>query len=113
VRTLWVVGIALFALVPGALATTAPSLHVRSLDPLVLQGSTFHPAERVRVTVVVNGETLRRTAKVTARGSFRTVFGVVSFGRCGSFSARAVGTGGSLAVLKRPPLPACMPARSP
>ncbi len=97
----------------GALATNGSSLTAVSMHPLVLQGSKFHPGERVRVTVVVSEETLQRTAVVTRRGRFRTDFGEVTFERCGAITARAAGSGGSRAFLKRLPLPACMPARAP
>jgi hypothetical protein len=36
------------------------------------------------------------------------VIGLVQTGRCG-FNVRAVGGRGSVATLKTPPLPACMP----
>jgi hypothetical protein len=93
--------------------TTKPSLRLLSTKPLVVQGRGFHPAEHVRVKLIANDETIRRNATASPAGLFRTDFGTVPLGRCGGFSVRAVGSRGSVAALKRPPLPACMPARSP
>jgi hypothetical protein len=93
--------------------TTSPSLRLLSSKPFVVQGKGFHKAERVRVTLVANGETQRRTTRASRTGVFQTDFGTVPLGRCGGFSVRAAGTKGSVAALKRPPLPGCIPARSP
>jgi hypothetical protein len=40
-------------------------------------------------------------------------FAVPPLGRCAGLVGRAVGARGSIATLKRPPLPACNPVRSP
>ena len=93
--------------------TTKPSLRLLSTEPLVVQGRSFRPAERVHVKLVANDETIRRRATASPAGLFRADFGTVPLGRCAGFSVRAVGSLGSVAVLKRLPLPACMPARNP
>jgi hypothetical protein len=92
---------------------TKASLRLLSSKPLVVQGKGFHAGERVRVTLAANSDTIRRRTTASRAGLFRTDFGSVSFGRCGGFSVRASGALGSVAVLKRPPLPGCIPARSP
>lgn len=97
------------AAAPGTAATTAPTLRLRDLHPLVLDAAGFRSAERIRVVVVAPSGALRRVAVATRAGTARFQFGDIVLGRCAGFSVRATGSKGSTATLKRPPLPACMP----
>ncbi len=90
-------------------ASTSPTLKLQSLDPLVVRGAAFRPAERIRVTLVAPGLTEKRRLRASRHGTFRADFGDVQIGRCGGFTVRAVGGSGNATTLKRPPLPACMP----
>jgi hypothetical protein len=94
-------------------AATGPTLRLASAKPFVVSGSHFKARERVLVTLTVDRTRLERRARATLSGAFRVDFGTVTLGHCSGFTVRAVGSGGSGAVLKRPPLPACIPQRSP
>jgi len=83
-----------------------------SPKPVVVTGAHFKAQEKVKLTLRTPTDVLVRRTTASRRGSFRSDFGTVTFGRCGSFTVRAVGAKGSSAMLKLP-LPACMPARSP
>jgi hypothetical protein len=98
------------ALVFAGVASAAPrpAVKLTSFDPLVVQGTGFGVKERVRVTVTTPENTWRRTVVATRAGAFRAVIDLVPAGRCG-FNVRATGSRGSVATLKLPPLPACMP----
>src|SRR5712691_609272 len=106
------VAYAALALVAPAAAgsSVAASLRISSTGPLV-QGRHFRPHERVRVTLSVPSLDLQRTRRVTATGAgaFGVNFAALRLGPCLGFTLRAVGSGGSHSLLKRPPLPACMP----
>lgn len=71
--------------------------------PLELRGVHFIPGERVRVRVVAEGS---KTRRVTANGSggFVVQFPTVTYDRCSGLLALAIGSRGSRAGLKRPPL---------
>jgi hypothetical protein len=94
-------------------ATTGPTLRLASAKPFVVSGIHFKARERVLLTLTVDRKRLERRARATFSGTFRVDFGTVTVGRCSGFTVRAVGSGGSGAVLKQPPLPACLPQRSP
>jgi hypothetical protein len=94
-------------------AATGPSLRLVSLKPFAVGGRHFKAHERVIVTLTVQRTRTVRRATATATGTFRVSFGDVALGRCGSYTVRAAGLKGSVAILKRPPLPACIPARAP
>ena len=101
------------ALVLAGVASAAPRPAVKLLsenDPMVVKGTGFRSKEHVRVTlkVATPAATWRRNVVATRTGTFRAVIGLVQTGRCG-FNLRATGSGGSVATLKLPPLPACMP----
>lgn len=94
-----------------ASGATRPTLRlVSENDPMIVQGKGFRAREHVRVIVKVAkpAVTWKRTAIATRRGTFQAVIGLVQTGRCG-FSVRAVGSHGSVAAMKSPPMPACMP----
>ena len=92
-------------------ASRAPSLRLVSKEPLVVRGRSFRPAERVRVVVRTNRDRVRRVT-ATRSGSFTASFGSVRFVRCIGLDVRAIGSRGSVAVLKLPQ-PLCAPVRSP
>jgi len=92
-------------------ATRKPAIKlVSASDPMIVSGAHFRAKERVRVTVTVTQpkSTWHRNVVATRTGAFRAVIGLVQTGRCG-FNVRAVGSKQSVASLKTPPLPACMP----
>jgi hypothetical protein len=107
-------GVVVAALLLAGVASAAPRKPLLKLvstsDPMIVQGTAFRAKEHVRVTVTVPSPktTLRRTVVATRTGSFRAVMGLVQTGRCG-FNVRAIGSRGSVATMKSPPLPACMP----
>lgn len=100
--------LAALALAGTAAATSAPPrLAVTVRTPtLVLRGSGFHARERVTLTA---GSTVAHI-RATRLGSF-TIDTGIALSRCTGAIVRAVGTAGSVALLKLPQ-PACMPARS-
>jgi hypothetical protein len=92
-------------------ATRKPAIKLASAsDPMIVTGTHFRSKEKVRVTVTVKEpkSTWHRNVVATRAGAFRAVIGLVQTGRCG-FNVRAVGSHKSVATLKTPPLPACMP----
>jgi hypothetical protein len=92
-------------------ATRKPAIKLVSPnDPMIVSGTHFRAKEKVRITVTVKtpASTWHRNTVATRSGSFRAVIGLVQTGRCG-FDVRAVGSHKSVATLKSPPLPACMP----
>jgi hypothetical protein len=112
VRTPLAILIAALTLAGVASAATRPALKLVSTnDPMIVKGTGFRAKERVRVTVKIASpaSTWRRTATATRLGTFQATIGQVQLGRCGSFTVTAAGSKGSTAVLKRPPLPGCMP----
>jgi hypothetical protein len=96
-------------LAASATAATAPSLRLGTMKPFVVEGRHFKPQERVLVTLTGVRPGAVRHSLATSTGTFRVSFGTVMLGHCSGFSVRAVGSGGSVASLKRPPLPGCMP----
>lgn len=92
-------------------ATRKPAIKLEAgNDPMIVLGKHFRAKEKVRVTVIVPApkSTWHRNVVATRAGAFRAVIGLVPTGRCG-FNVRAVGSKKSVASLKTPPLPACMP----
>jgi hypothetical protein len=103
--------VVLLVLAGVASAATRPALRlVSASDPVIVKGTGFRAKERVRVTVKVAtpATTWRRNVVTTRTGSFRAVIDAAPAGRCG-LNVRATGSRGSVATLKLPPLPACMP----
>jgi hypothetical protein len=92
-----------------ASAATAPTLRLTSVDPITVSGSHFRAKERVRLVVTIASETWRRSAIATRTGTFQVAVGDLQLGRCAGLGIRATGSKGSAAMLKRLPLPACMP----
>ena len=97
-------GLALFAssAAPGSESRKKATLKLAGGAPLILRGANFLPSERVRVTI---SSELRRTKWVTAsRAGVFVVRFEAAFDRCTSGIVRAVGSRGSQAGLKLPPL---------
>jgi hypothetical protein len=92
----------------GSTSSRHPALRLVRPAPLELAGSHFRFRERVRVTVTVSGVRSTRTVRASGSGSFLAAFSV-SAGRCTAVRAVAVGSAGSRALLKRLPIPACLP----
>lgn len=107
------VGVAALVLAGAGAASTGPSLRVVSTRPFVVQGSHFKPTERVVVTLTANRQRTVRRVTVTRSGTFGTSFGSVRLDRCSGYVVRAAGLGGSVALAKKLPLPACLPAKTP
>ncbi|MFL5968440.1 MAG: hypothetical protein ACJ74L_02490 [Gaiellaceae bacterium] len=97
----------------SAATTAKPTLQLVSSKPLIVRGANFKPQEHVRLTMRTGEDVTYRRANASRRGMFRSDFGTVTFGRCGGFTIRAVGSMGSSVLFKKLPLPACMPERSP
>jgi hypothetical protein len=97
----------------AAAPVSAPALRIARADPLLVQGRHFKAGERVRVTLTTTAFRKTRRATATATGTFTVDFGNVHVGPCVRFGIRAVGSGGSRALLLRRPVPACMPELSP
>jgi len=114
VKTVLIVLLAVLAAAPAAAAqhSSKPALDLVSQQPLVVRGTGFFAGERVRLTLRTGGDIVYRRATASRAGVFRSNFGTVTIGRCGGFSIRAT-TKRHAAALKTPPLPACMPERSP
>jgi hypothetical protein len=92
-----------------ALATTSQaSLRVAHLAPLAVTGHGFKGREQVRLVLTARGATWKKAARAGSTGSFTASF-PVRVGHCTGFTVQAIGSRGSRAILKRPPLPACMP----
>jgi hypothetical protein len=96
------------------LAKPVPRLVLVDPAPLTLRGTSFVRGERVRVLVKTQGRTVERRTVASARGTFSVMFPDVQLHRCSwGFSAQAIGTNGSRAVLKPPPQPLCPPPLRP
>lgn len=91
--------------------TPAPSMRLTAMQPLTIGGASFKSRElvTVRVTVSLPPAVRRAQVRATRTGAFTVQLGDLRVGRCGGLAVRATGARGSVATLKRPPLPACMP----
>lgn len=105
-----VVSVLLALLAAAALAsTTAAHVSVATLSPFTVRGTSFHPAERVRVTVSAEGSHTK-TVTANASGRFRVKFSAVTIGRCNAYAVRAKGNRGSTAFIRV--IPECAPEGS-
>ena len=111
-RVLFVTGAVVCAVVSitAAQTRTTPSLHLTNAVPVGVTGAGFHSREHVRVTLVTASGNYPRRVIATKSGLFVVTFSGALVDRCGGFQVFAVGNHGSRAAVKRPPLPACMPA---
>jgi hypothetical protein len=81
-----------------------PALRIVHFDPLVVRGLYFQPSELVRVAGIVNRVELGTSVRSTAGGTFLVTFRNVHAGGCsGAMYLMAMGSMGSLAILKMPP----------
>ena len=78
--------------------------------PVGVGGAGFQSREHVRVTLVTTNGRYSRRVVATQSGRFVVSFTGALVDRCGGFQGFAVGNHGSRAAVKRPPLPACLPA---
>jgi hypothetical protein len=109
-RTAFVIAFTLSVALFGTAASGAnetssgkATLKLESGTPLTLRGSHFIPAERVVVSV--RGDQLRsKRVSANSRGAFVVSFSRVTYDRCQGLRAWAVGSRGSRAGLKTPPL---------
>ena len=93
----------------GSTSTRQASLRLVKPAPLRLVGSGFRARERVRVVASVGHASATKRVQASRHGSFSASFRFRA-GHCSGLAVVAVGSAGSRATLKRPPLPACMPA---
>lgn len=94
---------------PAAAAPSPPSLAlVRTAPTLTVRGSGFEPLEHVRLSAPATGAVVRASSS----GGFTAELPGARVSRCSALVIRAVGGGGSTALLKLP-RPACMDAKSP
>lgn len=97
----------------SATASAGPAtLRLQDRTPITLAGAGFRQGERVRVTLVRQTSS-GRMIRAGRNGSFVVIFRGATATRCDLVRAVAVGSGGTRAVLKILPAPACLPARSP
>ena len=103
-------GVLIAPLTPAASQSTRPALRVLDKAPLILSGTGFKPAERVKVTVVTQPAQLVRRASASRFGTFRVQFDTMVDPCYGARAARVVGTRGSKAsiVLARPLQRSCV-----
>ncbi|HEV3478790.1 MAG TPA: hypothetical protein VG144_05005 [Gaiellaceae bacterium] len=85
-----------------------PTLKLTRTEPISVQGLRFLARERVHVKVTVGEERTAKRVVANRRGTFTLSFPSLDYDRCTSLFARAVGSGGSRAVLKLPQ-PQCPP----
>jgi hypothetical protein len=92
------------ALVQTSTAAQRPVLRlVDDTVPASLRGSGFASREHVRIVIVAGGERSVRRTVATRLGRFVLRLTSVDVEACAGFSARAVGSDGSRASLKRAP----------
>jgi hypothetical protein len=105
---LTVAAILLALAVSPADAARRPALHVSETQPLVVQGTSFGPGERVTLTALTLLGPKRLVVRASPAGRFTATFRLPAQS-CGSaFGVRAVGTLGSRATLRLPSRP-CVP----
>jgi len=90
--------------------TSAPALRLTAMQPLTIGGAAFKSRELVTVRVTrSNPPAVRRSeVRATRLGAFTVQVADLRVGRCSGLAVRATGARGSVATLKRPPLPACI-----
>lgn len=93
----------LVAAVAASASSAAPAparVAVPDLSPFTVEGTHFHPGERVRVSVTAPGTLPVRTVTASTLGAFSLRYAHVSLGHCAAYSVRAVGNLGSHAALR-------------
>lgn len=89
-----------------------PTLRVVDRSPLTVKGERFHSRENVLLTLTAGRTRIARHARATPAGSFVVSFGKVSIDVCAGYVVRAVGSRGSSAILRSPPI-LCPPRPGP
>ena len=93
---------------PSADAALRPALRVSGTQPLVVQGTSFRPAERVTLTAMTLLGPRRAMVRASRAGRFAATFHIPAQ-PCGSaFALRAIGALGSRATVGLPSR-ACIP----
>jgi hypothetical protein len=95
-------GLAVAGLAAGSDAQPERRAHltVVTTQPLVLRGTGFLAAEKVRLTVVADGERMVRRPTTGRTGRFLQRLPTVSLDRCEPVVAVAIGSRGSRASIK-------------
>jgi hypothetical protein len=108
--TFALLGVLIAPLAPAASESTRPALRVLDKAPLILRGTGFKPAERVKVTVVTQPAQLVRRSSTSRFGTFVVRFDTTVDPCYGARAAAAVGMRGSKAsiVLARPLQRSCV-----
>jgi hypothetical protein len=83
-----------------------PALRITRTAPLTVRGEHFRSGEQVRVT------TAMKSAQGKASGDGTFVVTIRGATRCDTLRIVARGSAGSYVVVRLPPQPACLPARS-
>lgn len=98
----------------GSAGARKPTLRFAATAPVKVKGAQFKSAEKVRVTLWVNGVKRAKQARASSTGSFAVTFSAVEMAdRCNSdVWARAIGARGSSADAKLPQ-PLCPPSLTP
>jgi hypothetical protein len=77
------------------------TLRLAGTHPVVVQGSSFKRAERVRLVAMADGDRAVDRVRARATGTFTATFEDLEFDPCnGGLVVRAVGAAGSTAELK-------------
>jgi hypothetical protein len=97
---------ALIVVGSSAASWPRPSLTLRGIAPVIVDGAHFHSGERVKITVLPGPSV---GVRANSRGAFSVTLRGVPVDRCSGLIVRARGTAGSLAVARRPPLQQCGP----
>jgi len=93
---------ALSSMLGSALAAGSPRLRAVSTEPLVVRGTGFQRAERVRVRLTLSDASFLRVVRATRAGTFRATFTTATVGKCSTFMILARGNLGSRATLRHP-----------
>ena len=111
-RLLVVAGALLLAVaaIAAAQGRSTASLRLVRAQPVTVGGNGFRSLEIVRVRLTVHAGTYARRVRASRTGGFVVSFAGTPVSRCDATLVTAVGNQGSRAELKKPPLPACMPA---
>ncbi|HZU20567.1 MAG TPA: hypothetical protein VE982_05070 [Gaiellaceae bacterium] len=109
-KALAALAVASFLLGVPAWAAAAPRLSLERTAPLTIRGRAFPPHEHL--VLKMRSGLLVRTRRVTttAAGRFVLIVRGAPVARCASLVIRAFQPSGAVTTLKRPPLPACLPA---
>jgi hypothetical protein len=105
-----VLAVTLLLVAVPAWASARPRLALARVAPLTVKGSAFPP--HADLVLEARSGTAVRTRHVTTTraGRFVVVFHGLPVSRCSALIVRAVQATGTVTTLKRPPLPACLPA---